>query len=211
MFGLQIHRGCVFQWERTSYSYSPVIWIIHNGTIRPRCLNSLQLSALVSKQPVSVDGCLGTFSCSGLFNRKWKPKWKTSEVTSWVSCVTCLAGGWVWVKSSGFHWNLVGYGHTWEICSGGSKGGREGQAPPPPRAQILSISCSFLKNMAKSYVGAPPAGSWRPLLGEFLDPPLIWIQIRLFEFYWNSWTWWKLLRNSFWIRCIPLKITVLGE
>ena len=81
------------------------------------------------------------------------PKWKTSEVTSWVSCVTCLACEWVWVKSSGFHWNLVGYGHTWEI----------------------------------------------------------WIQTRLFEFYWNSWTWWKLLRNSFWIRCIPLKITVLGE
>ena len=37
--------------------------------------------------------------------------------------------------------------------------------------QILSISCSFWENLAKSYVGAPP-GSWRPLLGEILDPPL---------------------------------------
>ena len=41
----------------------------------------------------------------------------------------------------------------------------------PPGAQILSISCIFLENMAKSYVGAP-LGSWRPLLGEILDPPL---------------------------------------
>ena len=45
-------------------------------------------------------------------------------------------------------------------ASGGSKG-----------AQILSISCSFWENMAKSYVGAP-LGSWGPLLGEILDLPL---------------------------------------
>ena len=43
---------------------------------------------------------------------------------------------------------------------------------PPPGVQILSISCSFWENLAKSYVGAPPLGSWRPLLGEILDPPL---------------------------------------
>ena len=48
----------------------------------------------------------------------------------------------------------------------------------PPPVQILSISCSFWENLAKSYVGAPPPppppppGSWRPLLGEILDPPL---------------------------------------
>ena len=43
--------------------------------------------------------------------------------------------------------------------SGGSKGGCEGYVPP--RAQILSISCSFWENLAKSYVGAPSAGkSW---------------------------------------------------
>ena len=45
-------------------------------------------------------------------------------------------------------------------------------ARPPLGAQILSISCSFWENLAKSYVGAPPLGSWRPLLGEILDPPL---------------------------------------
>ena len=43
-------------------------------------------------------------------------------------------------------------------------------APPP--VQILSISCSFRENLAKSYVGVPPE-SWCPLLGEILDPPLL--------------------------------------
>ena len=43
---------------------------------------------------------------------------------------------------------------------------------PPLGVQILSISCSFWENLAKSYVGAPPE-SWRPLLGEILDPPLV--------------------------------------
>ena len=44
----------------------------------------------------------------------------------------------------------------------------------PLGAQILSMSCSFWENMAKSYVGAPvpPTGSWHPLIGEILDPPL---------------------------------------
>ena len=36
--------------------------------------------------------------------------------------------------------------------------------PPPPGAQILSISCSFWENLAKSYVGTPP--------GELAPPPL---------------------------------------
>ena len=44
-------------------------------------------------------------------------------------------------------------------------------ARPPLGVQILSISCSFWENLAKSYVGAP-LESWRPLLGEILDPPL---------------------------------------
>ena len=42
----------------------------------------------------------------------------------------------------------------------------------PPGVQILSISCSFLENLAKSYVGAPPPEELAPLLGEILDPPL---------------------------------------
>ena len=55
---------------------------------------------------------------------------------------------------------------------GGSKVGKGRPLPPPsPGAQILSISCSSMENMAKSYVGAP-TGSWHPLLGEILDPPL---------------------------------------
>ena len=52
--------------------------------------------------------------------------------------------------------------------------------PPPPRVQILSISCSFWENLTKSYVG-PPEG-WRPprgypasatARGTPLDPSLI--------------------------------------
>ena len=38
------------------------------------------------------------------------------------------------------------------FCSGGSKGGAR---DAPPRAQILSISCSVWENMVKLYVGAP--------------------------------------------------------
>ena len=39
--------------------------------------------------------------------------------------------------------------------------GREGR-PPPLGVQILSISCSFWENLAKSYVGALP-GELAPL------------------------------------------------
>ena len=43
-----------------------------------------------------------------------------------------------------------------------------------PRAQILSISCSFWENLAKLYVGAPPPPKgWRPDLEGILDPPLL--------------------------------------
>ena len=43
---------------------------------------------------------------------------------------------------------------------------------PPGSILILSISCSFWGNLAKSCVGASP-GSWLPHLGEILDPPLL--------------------------------------
>ena len=67
------------------------------------------------------------------------------------------------------------------MSSGGSKGGRRGRAPPtPPGVQIRSISCSFWEILAKSYVGTPP-GSWRPLLGEILDPPLVRSKLNKFE------------------------------
>ena len=41
----------------------------------------------------------------------------------------------------------------------------------PLFAQILSISCSFLENSAKSYVGAPGELAHPPR--EILDPPLL--------------------------------------
>ena len=46
--------------------------------------------------------------------------------------------------------------------SGGYKGVARDAPPPPPGAQILSISCSFWENLAKSYVGAPPPGELAP-------------------------------------------------
>ena len=36
----------------------------------------------------------------------------------------------------------------------------------PPRVQILSISCSFWENLAKSYVGTPPPRVGAPTLGK---------------------------------------------
>ena len=56
------------------------------------------------------------------------------------------------------------------VISGGSKGARGTRAILG--AQTLSISCGLWENLAKSYVGAP-LGSWRPLLGEILDQPLV--------------------------------------
>ena len=57
------------------------------------------------------------------------------------------------------------------LDSGGSKGGRRGRAPPLG-TEFSLISCSFRGILIKSYPGAPPE-SWRPLLGEILDPPLL--------------------------------------
>ena len=48
------------------------------------------------------------------------------------------------------------------ISSGGSKGGAR---DAPRGAQILSISCSFWENMAKSYVGTP-RGVGAPFSGK---------------------------------------------
>ena len=44
--------------------------------------------------------------------------------------------------------------------------GGAGDARPPLGAQILSISCSFWENLAKSYVGAPPWGVGAPSSGK---------------------------------------------
>ena len=59
--------------------------------------------------------------------------------------------------------------------SGGFRGGAGGAPPPPPGTQILSISCSFLENLAKSYVGAipgelaPPWGNPGSAAGYFTE------------------------------------------
>ena len=47
--------------------------------------------------------------------------------------------------------------------------GRKGR--PPPGAQIFSISC--IGKICQNRMLATPLGSWRPLLGEILDPPLV--------------------------------------
>ena len=62
----------------------------------------------------------------------------------------------------------INYGATHFI--GGSKGGREGRAPPG--VQILSIFMQFFGKFGNFVCWRPPPGSWRPLLGEILDPPL---------------------------------------
>ena len=58
------------------------------------------------------------------------------------------------------------------ITSGGSKGGRRGRAPPPGGPNSFNFM-QFLGNFGKIVCWRPPLGSWRPLLGEILDPPLI--------------------------------------
>ena len=45
--------------------------------------------------------------------------------------------------------------------SDGSRGTRDAR-PLPRGVQILSISCSFWENLAKSYVGAPPPPRGNP-------------------------------------------------
>ena len=57
------------------------------------------------------------------------------------------------------------------LTSGWSKGGgREGRAPPGGPNSFNFMQ--FLGNFGKIVCWRPP-GSWRPLLGEILDPPLL--------------------------------------
>ena len=50
--------------------------------------------------------------------------------------------------------------------------GRRGRAPPPWRPKFLHFHAVFGENWQNHRL-APPPGSWRPLLGEILDPPLV--------------------------------------
>ena len=45
-------------------------------------------------------------------------------------------------------------------------GGGAPGARPPLQSKIFSISCSFLENLTKSYVGAPPRGLAPPPTGN---------------------------------------------
>ena len=54
------------------------------------------------------------------------------------------------------------------LCIGGSKGGRQGRAPPPG-VQILSFSCSFRQKVEKII----PLWELAPPLRKILDPPLL--------------------------------------
>ena len=65
------------------------------------------------------------------------------------------------------------------MASGGSKGGRRGRAPPRG-SKFFQFHAVFGKNRQIRML-APPLGSWRPLLGEILDPPLMAIFIHFIE------------------------------
>ena len=61
------------------------------------------------------------------------------------------------------------YGQQAGGISGGSKVGCEGRAPPGVQNSFNFMQ--FLGKFSKIVCWCPP-GSWRPLLGEILDPPL---------------------------------------
>ena len=66
---------------------------------------------------------------------------------------------------------------------GGSKGGRQGRAPPL-WIRILSFSCSFQEIFDQIIGLHPHLVGWRPLLWEILDPPLEMIMITVFTCSW---------------------------
>ena len=55
------------------------------------------------------------------------------------------------------------------IVIGGSKGGRQGRAPPPGGSKFFHFHAVFGKNVKNN----SNFGSWRPPPGKILDPPLI--------------------------------------
>ena len=59
------------------------------------------------------------------------------------------------------------------VISGGSKGGARDAPPPPPPGPNSFNFMQFLGKFGKFVCWRPPRGSWCPLLGEILDPPLV--------------------------------------
>ena len=56
------------------------------------------------------------------------------------------------------------------VCIGGSKGGRQGRAPPPWGSKFFHFHAVFGKKIENNST----FGSWRTPLGKILDPPLVW-------------------------------------
>ena len=110
-------------------------------------------------QHIHVDGC---HIMEG--NRKITAAHLSLKCNIWVNMLLCQ-----------FHTKTLS---GWLISvtimdSGGSKGGARDARSPPPRGPNSFDFMQFGENLAKLYVGAPPLGSWRPLLGEILDRPLM--------------------------------------
>ena len=67
-----------------------------------------------------------------------------------------------------------------EVTSGGSTLDCEGRAPPP-RAQNFFIFMQFSGKIGQIIGWRLPLGSWRPSLGEILDPPLTYTEQNKFH------------------------------
>ena len=63
------------------------------------------------------------------------------------------------------------------LTSGGSKGGREGRAPPPGSNSFNFMQ--FLRKFGIIVCWRPPE-KFAPLLGEILDPPLLAFELSVF-------------------------------
>ena len=75
-------------------------------------------------------------------------------------------------KMRQFLWDCVGEIYLFIPPPVADLRGREGRAPaPPPGSKFFQFQAVFGKNWRNCML-APPPGSWRPLLGEILDPPL---------------------------------------
>ena len=68
------------------------------------------------------------------------------------------------------------------VVSGGSKGGCEGWVPP--WGSKFFLFHAVFGEIWQNRMLAPPPGSWHPLLGEILDPPLVVIERKFYlHFY----------------------------
>ena len=65
------------------------------------------------------------------------------------------------------------------------RGAQGTRAPPPPRGPKFFRFHAVFGKIWQNRMLAPPLGSWRPLLGEILDPPLYGDTFAQFwEFFW---------------------------